>query len=396
MKGDAFEYFLKNSVSVVNDSGEYFTPRHVVKLLVDMEVVVPGDWLASKGLTIIRKISSVLHEKMKFSARLPGEIAGKLTSQFKSMAGPGAAATFVRTIDGRTIRFCLNCLPTVSGEKIALGICDPQVAISGLSRLNLTRDEEKRLRRLLGQSCGLVVLAAEPRFGRDEAFGAMAGELMGSGRNVASIGVSLEASIEGVTHCLTEAGRTHQTIRAAAAADTDALLIDELPDAASVPAAIEAAGQGCLVVAGIPAKNARAALARVLAAGAEPWPLASSLLAVVALRTARRLCDDCKTPAEPVRPLLAELGVSAEQLSPSACSAGRCEKCGRTGYVGVTGLLSVLEVDEAIAELIRRRADVRSIEEAAVKAGMKPLAQAAIEKLNAGLTTQEEIWRVLP
>jgi len=344
------------------------------------------------GLSLRLRIDGVLHEKLNFAARLPEAVAPALIEQFKSMAGPGAAA-FERTVQGRRVEFRIACLEALHGEKIVLRVGEMFPPAGELSRLRLCHEDAALIRRLAACPCGLVLLAGPVGTGRGRLLRAMAAELGKSKRSVAVVEDATEMEVDGVTYCPAGGASPGETIRSIAGADTDVILVEALQDAESMRAALDEAAGGRLVLAGVSADHAAQALEMVLETEAKPWALASTLRAILALRTVRRLCDECKVPAQQGAEPPAEFALSPGERH---WTAGKCEKCGKTGYAGLTVAGAVFEIDDDLAGLLRRGANDEVLKAAAGRAGPRAIRRAALEKARRGATTLEELARVFP
>lgn len=353
------------------------------------------------GFSLRVRIDGVLHEKANFAERLPEAAAEKLIDHFESMPDPDAAGgerTFTRTFGDGTVEFALTSLTTAEGEKIVIAVRDRGI-VWDLSRLDLSSGESERLDALLRRPCGMIVLAGSPRAGREDVLCAMVGRIDGAGRSVALVAGTPDFRLRDLTRIpVVEDGTSGaaEAIGRLAGADTDVILIDELRDPRAILASLDAARRGHLVVAGITARDVRQALGIIRTAGPASWPLASALSAVVGVRVARRVCGECKRQTAPDDKLLGRAGLTRDDVGASVFEAARCDACGETGYAGITAVLSILEVDENLAGLLRRDAGARTIEDAALEAGMKSLPQAGIEKVKVGATTLEELARILP
>jgi type IV pilus assembly protein PilB len=129
--------------------------------------------------------------------------------------------------------------------------------------------------------------------------------------------------------------------------------------------------------------------------GVEPFLVASSVDCVLAQRLARRLCPDCKVDWRPKAEVLIEAGFRADNLPEVVYKAGGCKKCGNTGYRGRLGVHEVLMMTEEIARMCVDEATTEDIKQAAIEQGMLTLRQDGLEKVRLGMTSIEEIVRVI-
>ncbi|MHC4295486.1 MAG: ATPase, T2SS/T4P/T4SS family [Planctomycetota bacterium] len=349
-------------------------------------------------LTLHQRIDGVMHEKTNFAARVPTDVAVKLIDQFKSIAAmedPTSEGSFTQSVAGYEITFNVSSVRTACGEKMVLHIGGGIVTADDLAKLNLSQEQEELLDSLIARPCGLVVLTGSPRSGRNDLLWALGGRLDRKQRSVASVERTLDIEIDSVTRTRSDAEASAKTIAALTRADSDVILIEEFSDVHALLAALDAVSQGRLLLGALRARNPLDGLGQILEADAAPWTLAASLSAIATPLKIRKLCEDCKKQADPSDELLAKVHLNRKELTSSVYTSAGCDKCGRTGYTGTVCVLSVLEVNETIGALLRKAAPMAAIERAAVGNGMKSIRQAALEKLNAGETSIEELARVL-
>jgi len=334
------------------------------------------------------RIDRVLHEKGNFRRRLREGLAGRICEYFTSRAGlptvpPNrpASGSFSSTIQGRQVEFRLTCCPTVGGQKVLLRVLDGSLAAPDLAGLGIADDDAVILCRVLDQPCGLVVLAGPPTNLLWPLARAISAEMEGSAREIIAIEDRRSEPVNGATHLVAaEAGLTlAEAVRASAELDGDLVLVRGLTeDAAS--AAFEAVGGGRMVIATVFARGVAEAL-EMMADAIDGWTLASGLAAVAAYTPVRRLCDACK--------------VEEREGDLAVYRSGSCDECGRIGYAGTVGLLSVLRVEGQVHRLLRRGAGAAEVVDAAIAEGMRTLQGCGVAKLREGVTSREELRRVL-
>ena len=339
-------------------------------------------------LTLRLRIDGVLHEKGNFRRRLPEGLAWQLCEHFRSLAGLSAELTgrpvsagFRWAIEDRQVEFRLTCCPTVGGEKVLLRVLDAHRAAPDLASLGIAEEDADCLRRVLDEPCGLVVLAGTSGSVGWSLARAISAELEASAREIIAIEDRRGEPVDSATHLVaTEAGLTlAEAVRASGELDGDVLLIRGLTEEAA-SAAFEAVSEGRMVVATVFARGVSEAL-EMMVDSIDKWTLASALAAVAAYVPVRKLCDECK--------------VRARKADFPVYRPGRCAECGRIGYAGTVGLLSVLHVEGQVRRLLRRGAGAAEVVDAAVSEGMRTLRDCGIARLREGVTSREELRRVL-
>jgi type II secretory ATPase GspE/PulE/Tfp pilus assembly ATPase PilB-like protein len=177
--------------------------------------------------------------------------------------------------------------------------------------------------------------------------------------------------------------------------DPDIMMIGEIRDSETAQITIRSALTGHLVLSTLHTNDAAGAVARLIDMGMEPFLVASSLLAILAIRLVRVLCPHCRRPV-PVDPAR----LQQVSVTPAECNVERvyepvgCSRCRQTGFSGRTGIFEILRMAEPIRELIQRRVTTGTIKAAAVAGGMKTLRQDGWQKIKAGVTSLSEVLRV--
>jgi type II secretory ATPase GspE/PulE/Tfp pilus assembly ATPase PilB-like protein len=351
------------------------------------------------GLAVRVRRDGVLHDAadldLPVPATLPPEAAGQLKALARVGDRPVGEGRFRRTVGGQEVQFTLSVRPTAAGQKLVLAAADRRPPAAALAALGLEPQQAQALRRLLSEPCGLILLAGPPGGGRRTVARAMLAEIGGGGRDVACLDRRRQTPLEGACHSTPEqmALRPAEALAALARQDADVISADDVPDAATASAAAEAARDGRLVLASLFAPGAAAAV-DMMQEAVEPWPLGIVLRAVIAVRTVRVLCQACRTEGPPTAAALGRLGLTAEQAG-AAFRAGGCAQCRRTGYNGTAALVSLLVVGGGLGRLIRQGAAADHIVRAAAGEGAETLRQVGLRKAREGLTSLEELARVL-
>jgi general secretion pathway protein E len=174
--------------------------------------------------------------------------------------------------------------------------------------------------------------------------------------------------------------------------DPDIIMVGEIRDRETAEIAIHAALTGHLVFATLHTNDAAGAATRLIDMGIEPFLIASSALAILGQRLARKICDRCKKTYSATPELLKSLGIASGNVT--FYRGEGCPACNKTGYQGRVGLYELMDMSEAVRELIISKASSSAIKAAASKSGFKTLRQEGLVKAAAGLTTVEEVLRV--
>ncbi|MCE5326322.1 MAG: hypothetical protein LLG01_07880 [Planctomycetaceae bacterium] len=334
---------------------------------------------SAASLTLHLRIDAAMHAKNSFAQRLPHALVAELPRYLIEQARLDAAAPavqtgrFVRSLDGQDVALELTAIPAPAGCTLICRLPAPTSAAAALADL-LAAEELATLRRLSHCGGGLILIAGTLRGGRDTLLAALAGDVPLEG----ALAFALGGPINGYIPCPAGA-------MAADLGEADIAVVAELTDAATAKSAFDLARGGALVLAGIAADTPAAAadiLTETVGAG---WATASTLKAVVAVRSARRLCPHCRRRVEHMP---AELPVVLAELGSEAYVPVGCAQCANTGYAGRILLTDVTEISGQSAAALRQGSSPISQEH-------PPFIRAAIRRAAAGDTSVAELARVL-
>jgi len=299
-------------------------------------------------------------------------------------------------IDGRRVDLLVTTMPTMYGEKVALRVLDKTKPVRALSDLGFSRKDLGVVHELLEKTRGVVVVAGPAGSGTTSTLYAMLAHVASVSKNIITLEDPVERQIPSIrqTQIRPKAGFTFATaMRSVLRQDPDIVMIGEMRDPETAQMALRAAVSGIVLLSALPSDDAASAVRRLTDMGLEPYLLSSGLVGVIAQRLVRLICPQCtERVTYPVKTLervdlTLDPGVSFHR--------GRgCARCRGTGYSGRTGVFEVLAVDSAMQALIRDRADVRVVRQAAVQAGVKTLREDALAKAIFQQTTLEEVIRV--
>jgi general secretion pathway protein E len=173
------------------------------------------------------------------------------------------------------------------------------------------------------------------------------------------------------------------------------ILVGEIRDLETAEIAIQSALTGHLVFSTLHTNDSATAVTRLVDMGIEPFLVTSSVIAILAQRLVRVICNDCKEEYVPDEASVKSIGITAETLAGKRLYRGRgCPSCLNTGYIGRTGIFELMVLDDSLNNLILKTFDANAIKNWAVKRGMITLRQDGAQKVLAGVTTIEEVFRV--
>ena len=330
---------------------------------------------------------------------LPRKIYGAVVTRVKIIAGLDISEQRVPQDGAFTIPFGLkeiairvSTYPTIYGESIVMRLLN-KASLLSLDQLGFSKDHLKVLRRIINKPYGMVVVTGPTGSGKTTTLYSILSVLNALEKNIMTVEDPSEYRIPLIKQSQVneKAGFTFaKALRAILRHDPDVILIGEMRDRETAEMGFRAAMTGHLVFSTVHANTAAAAIPRLIDMGIEPFIVASSLLAVIAQRLVRRICPRCKEEYKPDGETLQLLGLREDE-GPFFRGKG-CEYCKNSGYKGRIGIYEILEITPEIAKMIAEKASAYDIERAA---GLKKMKEDGIEKAKAGITTLDEILRVV-
>lgn len=357
-----------------------------------------------KDLRVRFRVDGVLHEAMP---RAPKAIQNGLISRLKVMADLNIAEKRVpqdgrisMKVGGRQLDLRVATLPTVWGEKVVIRILDKSQALIKLEDLGFLEDAYKRYEEAFRKPYGAILVTGPTGSGKSTTLYATLNILNSVDRNIITVEDPVEYRLPGVNQIQVnpKAGLTFASaLRSILRADPDIVLIGEIRDRETAMIAVEAALTGHLVLSTLHTNDAPSAITRLIEMGVETFLVASAVDCVVAQRLARKLCERCKEAYRPDPAELLEAGYPEWQV-PEIGQLFRpvgCGSCAKTGYRGRIGLYEVMPMSEEIGRLTVERASSDEIKAVAIQQGMQTLKQDGLEKARMGVTSIEEVARVV-
>lgn len=357
---------------------------------------------AERDILVRYRIDGVLHEVQ----RAPKNIQNGVISRIKIMADIDIAERR-RPQDGRMsvvhagkpIDLRVATLPTVYGEKVVMRVLDNTSTGLGMEQLLLSERNANAYRHAYTKPHGMILVTGPTGSGKSTTLYTTLHEVAKPSLNVITVEDPVEYRIPGVNQVQVNprAGLTFATaLRSILRSDPDVVLLGEIRDHETAQIAIEAALTGHLVLSTLHTNDAPSAMTRLIEMEIEPFLVGSALDCVVAQRLARRLCDKCKQAVPVNRDEIAALGFGMPPgMEIPIYRAGGCPACSNTGYRGRLALHEVMTVTEDIERLAVGRASSTEIARVAVAQGMTTLRQDGWAKVLRGLTSIEEILRVV-
>jgi len=359
--------------------------------------------------SIIRfRTDSILHDVVKLPMEIHGQlltrikVVSKLRTDEHLMAQDGK---FQFEVEGDKIDVRVSITPTVNGEKVVMRLLSSNRQFS-LINLGLEEEELKKVEKAYKKPFGMILATGPTGSGKTTTLYSVLKLLNTREVNIMTIEDPVEYEVEGVNQIqvnlqsnLTFADGLRSIVRQ----DPNIILVGEIRDAETAQIATQAAMTGHLVLSTLHTNDAATTIPRLLEMGIEPFIVASGVNCIIAQRLVRQICTKCRTSKEYVKTDLDNLNVEDEmqklllgdKKSFRAYFGKGCPICHDTGFMGRVGIFEVMLVEGAVREAVVAKKDANDIYKLAVKDGMKPMMVDGVAKIMSGLTTLEEVLRVI-
>ncbi|MBC8066216.1 MAG: type II/IV secretion system protein [Chlorobia bacterium] len=360
------------------------------------------------GMRIRYRVDGVLIEGMK----LPRKVIAPLTSRMKIMADMDIAEKrspqdnrISAVIGGKEFDFRVSTLPCVYGEKVVMRVLDKGGINVGLSKLGFLPHNMKVIEDLSAKSYGIIVVCGPTGSGKSTTLYSILNKLNTGINNIITIEDPVEYELAGINQCgvNVKAGMTFAAgLRAMMRQDPDIIMVGEMRDKETATIAMEAALTGHLVLSTLHTNDAPSATTRLTDMEVEPFLISSAVIGVLAQRLVRQICSHCKESYNAQRESLLRYGfplpdeIGADTGGEITLFKGKgCDHCKNTGYKGRTGIHELLVMTDEVRDEILKRGPAHIVRNLAVQGGMKTLQMDAVSKILMGVTSVDEVLRVL-
>ncbi|WP_436323070.1 type IV-A pilus assembly ATPase PilB [Vibrio cidicii] len=331
------------------------------------------------------------HLSRRLSARL--KILAKLDIAERRLPQDGRIK--LKLNQSTAIDMRVSTLPTLFGEKIVLRLLDSSSSNLDIDKLGYSETQKQLYLNALRKPQGMILMTGPTGSGKTVSLYTGLNLLNRPEVNISTAEDPVEINLPGINQVQVQPKIGFgfaQALRSFLRQDPDIVMVGEIRDLETAEIAIKAAQTGHLVLSTLHTNSAAETIVRLSNMGIASFNLASSLSLIIAQRLARRLCRHCKQPQH-LSPALQELGLSQQDGLYRANPQG-CNECNQ-GYSGRVGIYEVMPFDDAMAEALIKGASVQSLEMLARKNGMQTLRESGLEKVKQGITSIEELQRVL-
>jgi type IV pilus assembly protein PilB len=289
----------------------------------------------------------------------------------------------------------ISTLPTHFGEKVVLRILG-SAQIPALKQMGLSEAQIPVVEATLNQPQGMILVTGPTGSGKSTTLYSMVEKRKSPEVNIVTVEDPIEYQVPGINQVQVnvKAGLSFANcLRSILRQDPDVILVGEIRDLETAEIAFQAAMTGHLVLSTLHTNSSLATLLRLLDLGVDPFLITVSVNLVIAQRLARRICLRCREQYTPSRGLLERLRI--EEPTTVLYRGRGCSACGQTGYAGRVGIFELLRMTPTLKELVHRKANEGEMRKVAGLAGTRFLLEDAMEKVRQGITTLDEILRVI-
>ncbi len=303
------------------------------------------------------------------------------------------------SVYGRNIDLRISMIPTYYGEKIVLRLLDTEEAKVQLDKLGFTESELNLFKEMINRPQGMILITGPTGSGKTSTICSSLNFIKSETKNIITIEDPIEYLVDGLNQIqinpvkgITFANGLRSILRQ----DPNVIFIGEIRDRETAEIAFKSSLTGHLVFSTLHTNNSISTITRLLDIGLEPYLISSSVVLIVAQRLVRVICSNCKEPHTPDKNLADKFRIYIGELNIKEFYKGRgCERCGFTGFFGRTAVFEILKINEKLRNLISKKSSEDLILKEAENSGLRLLVKSGIEKVSAGITTLEELARVI-
>jgi len=342
------------------------------------------------------------------TAEIPDFISEKLVSRIKVMS---RLITYERNtpqegrmtlgVAGSERNFRVSVMPTIAGEKVVIRVFDVLQAILELEELGFSQEVLNQFQSLIFSPQGAILVTGPSSSGKTTTLYAALRKLhltKGDSVNIVTIEDPVEYNLGIFNQIQVNKERGLPFARALSSVlrmDPEVIMVGEIRDPETAQIAIQAALTGHLVFSTVHSGTAAGVFTRLLDMGLEGFLVASSITGVLAQRLVRKICEHCKEVYSPDAEILEQLDITSDILRTELKRGKGCQACLHTGYKGRTAITELLVMNEEIKEAVLKKSNTETIEAQARTSEMRTLKEDGLEKVKQGVTTVEELARVL-
>jgi len=380
--------------------------KYINKLLIDAIRMGASD-LHFEPYEKIYRVRYRVDGVLRQIATPPLQLATRLSSRLKVMSQmdisekrvPQDGRIKLKLSKNKAIDFRVNSLPTLFGEKLVLRILDPSSAMLGIDALGYEPEQKELFMQALDKPQGMLLITGPTGSGKTVSLYTGLNILNREDTNISTAEDLVEINLQGINqvNVNNKVGLTFSAaLKSFLRQDPDIVMVGEIRDLETAEIAIKAAQTGHMVMSTLHTNSAPETLTRLRNMGVPSFNIATSVNLVIAQRLARRLCSQCKKPADIPKQSLLEMGFTETDLQQPEFQVYEpvgCNEC-REGYKGRVGIYEVMKVTPEISRIIMEDGNALEIADASARAGFNNLRRSGLIKVMQGVTSLQEVNRV--
>jgi type IV pilus assembly protein PilB len=353
--------------------------------------------------TVVRmRVDGVLHDHQL----IPRGLQNSLISRVKILSDMDISerrapqdGRFMVSIGTRQLDLRVSTLPTQYGEKVVIRLLETSAPLTSYTDLGMPEDVSDGLSELLSAPQGMLLVTGPTGSGKSTTLYSSLNKLSQASVNIVTVEDPVEYVLTGINqvHVNAKAGLTFVScLRSILRQDPNIIMVGEIRDKETAEIAMKAAQTGHLVLSTLHTNDSVSAIVRLLDLGIPGYLISSSVTGILAQRLVRMLCT-CHSHQPATPEFQARLGQFGMSKPPKEMSVPvGCDKCNQTGYAGRIGIYELLRLDDSIRAIVRTTGNIEHIRDTSRSNGMRLMQEDALEKIRNGVTTLEEILRVVP
>lgn len=348
-----------------------------------------------KEMVVRYRIDGVLHD----TSPPPKGLYPAIVSRIKLMAEMNIAerrlpqdGRIQLKISGKQFDVRVSTLPTLYGESIVLRILEKESILLGLEDLGFEEVVLEQFKKLIKRTNGIILVTGPTGSGKTTTLYSSLNKINAPSKKIITIEDPIEYQLKRINQLQVKPKINFgfaQGLRSMLRQDPDIMMVGEIRDLETAEVAVQAALTGHLVFSTLHTNDAASAVTRLHDMGIEDFLISSSVIGILAQRLVRLICPECKEEYLPKSELVREFQIK------TLLKGRGCENCNYSGFKGRTGIFELLIVNETIQELILQKVNAMKIKGEAIKSGMKTMHDDGFQKIQRGLTTIEEVLRVV-
>ncbi len=391
--GDTGQYEEKHIVNAVNSLLHYAFYQNAS----DIHIEPKREYSA-----IRLRIDGLVHE----FDRIPQEVHNNFVVRIKALAGMHIAekrkpldGSFRVNFHQKNIEFRISTMPVAFGEKIMIRVLDPTMFLQNIDDLGFSQEELAKYRSMISYNNGMLLVTGPTGSGKTTTLYSTLNSLAEKPINITTIEDPVELVHEAFNQIVVQPNiglNFSMALRHIVRQASDVIMVGEIRDQETAESAFKAAISGHFVMSTLHTNDAPSAVVRLADMGVQPSLIESALIGVVSQQLVRKVCDMCGEPYSPSQQEMDVLQLSEDDLRGLPIRKGfGCQACRGTGYLGRTAIFEIMPITDGIKLLVHDNMAAHLIKRAAEREGMHTLQDSAMAKFKAGLTTSEEVLRII-